>query len=485
MQEITHSYHRSEAPSPEIWGLFRSEEVAGLARARWCWVWWTARLAMTDYARNHAQLSQVRGTFAGDLGPLPNVFHDRTSLRGRTPDGGCPSNLACPVDPAESLHPSKLGGVCSDDCQPSGQCLPSDEQIIRADRRSALLQGGADPACGLGVLVVKGHHVHVTGQEDTETFGVLRHVGAFLHSIPQLEQNHRGDREVISGQLRRPESLPDGGWPVPQQCDDGVGVQKVVHPNKSSAPGIGGWFLPSSRNGTSAKRSSSANHASTSVAMGSSCTPSPTWRTRTRSPGSRNSFGSRTAWFRPCMKSLAIAVSAMTPPRLIAIKSVHQIVTASISASRAASSPVSSYGSRQLPVDQGVVGVQPGSRPFLRDLRGLRRPRWAGGGQTGSARFRTWTSSERGPRQRRSERISGAPAAEPTRHAGVAGGLRRAGSFRRFVGWSGKASLYAVRPAALLVGADPQRPAEPGFPRLRCRIRPGPRPRSRWWTRPG
>src|ERR1035437_2422113 len=70
MQEITHSYHRSEAPSPEIWGLFRSEAVAGLARARWCWVWWTARLAMTDYARNHAQLSQVRGTFAGDLGPL-------------------------------------------------------------------------------------------------------------------------------------------------------------------------------------------------------------------------------------------------------------------------------------------------------------------------------------------------------------------------------------------------------------------------------
>jgi SAM-dependent methyltransferase len=46
----------------------------------------------------------------------------------------------------------------------------------------------------------------------------------------------------------------------------------------------------------------------------------------------------------------------------------------------------------------------------------------------------------------------------------------------------------SVTMAQVLRGAGPGRPGaplRPGFPRLRSRIRPAPRPRSRWWTRPG
>ena len=44
------------------------------------------------------------------------------------------------------------------------------------------------------------------------------------------------------------------------------------------------------------------------ASTGSRMTLSPIFVTLTSLPGNRNSFGSRTAWLRPCMKSLAIAL---------------------------------------------------------------------------------------------------------------------------------------------------------------------------------
>jgi hypothetical protein len=101
-----------------------------------------------------------------------------------------------------------------------------------------------------------------------------------------------------SGTRRRSDCANEAGWharatevprpdldrPILQECHHDVGVEEVAHSNRSSLPGTGGWCLPSSRSGTSAKRSSSANQASTSVAIGSRRTPCPTWRTRTRQP---------------------------------------------------------------------------------------------------------------------------------------------------------------------------------------------------------
>jgi hypothetical protein len=64
--------------------------------------------------------------------------------------------------------------------------------------------------------------------------------------------------------------------------DHSVGVEKIVHANRSSVAGIGGCWRPPSMKGTSAKRSSAANQASMSVTIGSSRMPLATRRTRTR-----------------------------------------------------------------------------------------------------------------------------------------------------------------------------------------------------------
>jgi hypothetical protein len=61
--------------------------------------------------------------------------------------------------------------------------------------------------------------------------------------------------------------------------------------------------------GSDASRSSSANHAATSVTTGSRSTPRPARRTLTRSPSNLNSRGRRTAWLRPFLNSFAVAVT--------------------------------------------------------------------------------------------------------------------------------------------------------------------------------
>src|ERR1700688_2854340 len=58
--------------------------------------------------------------------------------------------------------------------------------------------------------------------------------------------------------------------------------------------------------GSAAKPSSSANHFSTSVNIGSTRTPRPARRTLTRSPANLSSRGRRTAWLRPFLNSLAV-----------------------------------------------------------------------------------------------------------------------------------------------------------------------------------
>jgi hypothetical protein len=82
------------------------------------------------------------------------------------------------------------------------------------------------------------------------------------------------------------------------------------------------WLLTSlGMKGSDASRSSSANHAATSVTTGSTSTPRPTRRTLTRSPSNLNSRGSRTAWLRPILNSLAVV---LTTPRLIDTMHIHR-----------------------------------------------------------------------------------------------------------------------------------------------------------------
>jgi hypothetical protein len=71
--------------------------------------------------------------------------------------------------------------------------------------------------------------------------------------------------------------------------------------------------MPSGRKSRAPSASSSAQNLSKSIGcflIGSRITLSPTLLTRTSLPSKRNSFGSRTAWLRPCMNSFAVAVMA-------------------------------------------------------------------------------------------------------------------------------------------------------------------------------
>src|SRR5262249_41429753 len=79
-----------------------------------------------------------------------------------------------------------------------------------------------------------------------------------------------------------------------------------AHSNNWRGGGMGGCCRPSAMKGSSRYSSSLANQpmTSTGTSSGSRSTPRPTRRTRTSFPGRWNSFGRRTAWLRPCLKSL-------------------------------------------------------------------------------------------------------------------------------------------------------------------------------------
>jgi hypothetical protein len=55
-----------------------------------------------------------------------------------------------PVLPAQPGDPAELGRIGCDDSQPASQCLTGDQQVLGADWRPTLLQGGAYLTSGAG-----------------------------------------------------------------------------------------------------------------------------------------------------------------------------------------------------------------------------------------------------------------------------------------------------------------------------------------------
>src|SRR5258706_7369367 len=88
--------------------------------------------------------------------------------------------------------------------------------------------------------------------------------------------------------------------------------------------GVFGCLRPSGINGSELNSSSFRNHSLVSSMIGSSSTPRPTRRMRTRSPSKRNSRGSRTAWLRPFWKSLAMSVLGISDPQILLNLSIYQ-----------------------------------------------------------------------------------------------------------------------------------------------------------------
>src|SRR6266404_6140369 len=100
--------------------------------------------------------------------------------------------------------------------------------------------------------------------------------------------------------------------PVHDPNDD-VGVEADHSSKKTRGSGSAGGSsgIPSGRKSLAPSASSSAQNLSRSIGCffsGSRITLSPTLLTRTSVPSKRNSFGRRTAWLRPCLNILAVAL---------------------------------------------------------------------------------------------------------------------------------------------------------------------------------
>src|SRR6266403_2012817 len=103
-----------------------------------------------------------------------------------------------------------------------------------------------------------------------------------------------------------------GDAPV-DHVDRDVRIEADHSSKKTRGSGSSGGSsgMPSGRKSRAPSSSRRANHASTSNGCffsGSRITLSPTLLTRTSVPSKRNSLGRRTAWLRPCMNSLAVAL---------------------------------------------------------------------------------------------------------------------------------------------------------------------------------
>jgi hypothetical protein len=79
-----------------------------------------ARRPVTALAQLHDLGLEIRGERTALPGLLPHAFHDRTSFRGRTPDGGCPSKRVRLTRRANAVpadrRASQRAGAAPTDC---------------------------------------------------------------------------------------------------------------------------------------------------------------------------------------------------------------------------------------------------------------------------------------------------------------------------------------------------------------------------------
>src|SRR6266403_4247265 len=129
-----------------------------------------------------------------------------------------------------------------------------------------------------------------------------------------------------------------GDAPV-DHVDRDVGIEADHSSKKTRGSGSSGGSsgMPSGRKSRAPSSSRRANHASTSNGCffsGSRITLSPTLLTRTSVPSKRNSLGRRTAWLRPCMKSLAVALMNPPPSELIDTNDIYHATSVSVNSSK-------------------------------------------------------------------------------------------------------------------------------------------------------
>src|ERR1043166_3127675 len=246
----------------------------------------------------------------------------RASPRSPPLSACCSERSRRPIFELQARHPGEFAFVRGHEQSIVPARLSGEQNVIRSNGRSGLLQRRSDIACLLGVGRFKRQNLDRASEKVGNALQVTLGARALHSAVSELEQHDGRDRKHGSGRDGRVDPRTYRRGAVVEDRNDRIGIETDHSSKKPREAGFAGCCRPSGMKGSSRYSSSFANHAFTSkgAPIGSSSTPCPIRRTRTSVPGMRNSFGRRTAWLRPCLKSLAIPLSPMAfPYRMVAI----------------------------------------------------------------------------------------------------------------------------------------------------------------------
>src|SRR6266849_1623668 len=211
-----------------------------------------------------------------------------------------------PILAKQAVDPGELPFVVGDDGIAEGDCLSGNEQIITADRSADLFEPGADQAIsGIG-RHLEGENV----QGAKYRLELRREPWRCLLRSPVAQ--FRGDDDARADLCLA--YLADVlGYPalrVSDEVGDNVGIEQVTHQSSTGSGAKSGIGGKSSSSGTRVSSSASKDFGG----VGSMIRLSPSLRMMASSPGSSNSRGMRTAWFRPFLKSLTCRCGVTAAP---------------------------------------------------------------------------------------------------------------------------------------------------------------------------
>src|SRR5882724_4944126 len=221
--------------------------------------------------------------------------------------------LHYPIHDDQPRDALKFAAVRSDQGGAAAARLGGDQTIVGTNGRAFALQMRADIACMRGIFGIEWKHRDSRRQKlGQQPIGFGAPVTARV-AVAQFEQGDGGKTNVRSQpQLFRETEPHRGNTPV-DDINRNVGVEADHSSKKTRGSGSSGGSSgkPSGRKSRPPSSSRRANHASASNGgffNGSRMTLSPTLLTRTSVPSKRNSLARRTAWLRPCMNTLAVAL---------------------------------------------------------------------------------------------------------------------------------------------------------------------------------
>src|SRR5947199_2641454 len=243
-----------------------------------------------------------------------------------------------PVHDDQPRHTLEFPDIGGNERQSPAPRLRRNQDIVVADRDSEWLQMSANESRLASILCVEGQNDDLGTQKFLDAGDILRDTRAFRRAVPEFLQRRcrKGHRTTHQ---RFGEPLGDLWRFAVQGCDRNIGVDADhVSSAVSASSRMVPWSRPSSMNGMSRYRSSSASQAAASngfLPSGSRMTLSPTLLTRTSLPANRNSFGRRTAWLRPCLNILPVA-PMVSPLQMVDTIDIYHATRVSVNSSSSA-----------------------------------------------------------------------------------------------------------------------------------------------------